>query len=69
MTILLQKIEIFQNLPLFLPFCMIEHGFVPIIGNDEKSKFIIIVYIRKCQYYYINLKIFQKFSFFTLLHD
>ena len=45
MTILLQKIEIFQNLPLFLPFCMIEHGFVQIQENDEKSKFIIIVYI------------------------
>ena len=66
---MLQYTVKFSKFALFLPFCMIEHGFVPIIENDEKSKFIIIVNIKKCQYYYINLKIFQNFSFFTLLHD
>ena len=38
MVILLYKIEISSKFSLFLPFCMIEHDFVPIQENDEKSQ-------------------------------
>ena len=34
---LIHKIENFSKFSLLLPFCMIEHDFVPIQENDEES--------------------------------
>ena len=37
MMILLHEIENFSKFSLLLPFCMIEHDFVPIQENDEEN--------------------------------